>query len=145
MIHSDSLGFSIFFWVWPYAISWKALLWLYLYMQSLTLNGWFYVLLLYLVVVLNKWVHSLDIWYLVKKTGSNVNELQMDFFLSITTGFLFFIGLLMFQAAIGFSDTHYHHQGEGNKKMKLNHSSGAIYLKWCCTNVLLSLASQAFK
>lgn len=80
-----------------------------------------------------------------QKIGSNVNELQMDFFLSITTGFLFFIGLLMFQAAIGFSDTHYHHQGEGNKKMKLNHSSGATYLKWCCTNILLILASQAFK
>lgn len=79
------------------------------------------------------------------KRDSSENELQMDLFLSITAGFLLFIGLQMFQTGVGFSDTHHHHQGEGNEEMKMNHSSGTTCLKWCCVGVLLILASQAFE
>lgn len=79
------------------------------------------------------------------KTEANENELQMDFFLSVTAGFLLFIGLQMFQTGVGFSDTHHHHQGEGNEEMKNNHSSGTTCLKWCCAGVLLIVASQVFE
>lgn len=79
------------------------------------------------------------------KTEANENELQMDFFLSVTAGFLLFIGLQMFQTGVGFSDAHHHHQGEGNEEIKNNHSSGTTCLKWCCAGVLLIIASQVFE
>lgn len=78
------------------------------------------------------------------KTPQDGNELQMDFFLSLTAGFLLIIGLQMFQTAVGFSDSHHHHQGEDNELMKSNHSSGTTCLKWCCLGVVLVLSSEIF-
>lgn len=80
-----------------------------------------------------------------RKPNTNENALQMDFFLSVTAGFLLFIGLQMFQTGVGFSDAHHHHHGEGNEEMKRNHSSGTTCLKWCCAGVLLIIASQVFE
>lgn len=78
------------------------------------------------------------------KTSQGQNELQMDFFLSLTAGFLLIIGLQMFQTGVGFSDVHHHHQGENNELMKSNHSSGTTCLKWCCVGVVLVLSSRIF-
>ncbi|CAI4044443.1 Zn(2+) transporter ZRT3 SKDI_11G0460 [Saccharomyces kudriavzevii IFO 1802] len=83
-------------------------------------------------------------YFIFRGSTPKDHEPDMDFLLSITAGFLLVIGLQMFQTGIGFSDGHHHHQGEGDEEMKQSHSSGTACLKWCCTGVLLILASALF-
>lgn len=83
-------------------------------------------------------------YFIFKGSTPRDHEPNMDFLLSVTAGFLLVIGLQMFQTGIGFSDGHHHHQGEGDEEMKQSHSSGTTCLKWCCTGVLLILASALF-
>ena len=83
-------------------------------------------------------------YFIFRGSTPREDEPNMDLLLSITAGFLLVIGLQMFQTGIGFSDGHHHHQGEGDKEMKQSHSSGTTCLKWCCTGVLLILASALF-
>lgn len=87
------------------------------------------------------------IGYLIFKDrkGDNSGKPHMDAYLSITAGFLLVIGLQMFQTGIGFSQGHHHHEGEGDKEIKENHTSVNTCLKWCCIGVLLILASGLFK
>ncbi|SCV03440.1 LANO_0G04148g1_1 [Lachancea nothofagi CBS 11611] len=81
--------------------------------------------------------------YLIfKKTGSQ--ELHINFLLSITSGFLFVIGLQMFQTAIGFSDSHHHHREISEETDDEPHSLATTCLKWCCFGVVLILASGLF-
>lgn len=83
-------------------------------------------------------------YFIFRGSTPKDHEPNMDLLLSITAGFLLVIGLQMFQTGIGFSDGHHHHQDEGDEEMKQSHSSGTTCLKWCCTGVLLILASSLF-
>ncbi|EJS42998.1 zrt3p [Saccharomyces arboricola H-6] len=83
-------------------------------------------------------------YFIFRGSTPKDHEPNMDLLLSITAGFLLVIGLQMFQTGIGFSDGHHHHQGEDDEEMKQSHSSGTNCLKWCCTGVLLILASALF-
>ncbi|EDO18529.1 hypothetical protein Kpol_2001p34 [Vanderwaltozyma polyspora DSM 70294] len=79
-----------------------------------------------------------------KDSNDPESDLRMQFFLSLTAGFLLVIGLQMFQTGIGFSDGHHHHDGEQDEEVKENHSLGTTCLKWCCIGVVLILASGLF-
>lgn len=85
------------------------------------------------------------IGYLIFKDKPKTDTgLEMDFYLSITSGFLLVIALQMFQTGIGFSDGHHHHEGEDNAQIAENHSLGTTCLKWCCAGALLIIASSMF-
>lgn len=80
-------------------------------------------------------------YFIFKNTGAK--ELHINLLLSITSGFLFVIGLMMFQTAVGFSDSHHHHNDQGRSPDE-THSLATVCLKWCCFGVLLILGSGLF-
>ncbi|SCW03163.1 LAFE_0G04346g1_1 [Lachancea fermentati] len=74
--------------------------------------------------------------------GNQSKEIHVNFLLSLTSGFLFVIGLQMFQTAIGFSDSHHHHQNDASPSE--NHCLATTCLKWCCLGALLIIGSGIF-
>ncbi|SCV01676.1 LAMI_0G13014g1_1 [Lachancea mirantina] len=72
---------------------------------------------------------------------SGAREVHVNFLLSLTAGFLFVIGLQMFQTAVGFSDGHHHHDTDESMK---DHALGTVCLHWCCAGVLLILSTGLF-
>ncbi|CCE61355.1 hypothetical protein TPHA_0A02730 [Tetrapisispora phaffii CBS 4417] len=79
------------------------------------------------------------------KEGSDLDgSISMDFFLSLTAGFLLVIALQMFQTGVGFSDNHHHHGDDDDSETIEEHSLGTTCLKWSCFGVLLILASGIF-
>ena len=82
------------------------------------------------------------IGYLIfKHTGSA--ELHINFLLSLTSGILFLIGLQMLQTAIGFSDSHHHHDVHDPNDVE-PHTLATTCLKWCCLGAFLILGSGLF-
>ncbi|SCU87481.1 LADA_0E04258g1_1 [Lachancea dasiensis] len=81
--------------------------------------------------------------YLIfKQTGSQ--EINIEFLLSVTSGFLFVIALQMFQTAIGFSDSHHHHEVNELDEEDQPHTLATVCLQWCCLGAFLVLATGLF-